>query len=156
MAEIPLLKAGQQDFVKVWQRAVVEKFGTHSGQNRRHRADDMAVIDEDGISYQERIGRWTRESFRDISDCSFWRSLVIGHCTRGPVHHLMCWLQGEKGQGKGKLVELVASKAHAVMNEWTAMIEDGIAETTWDRLLGTFDPEECAAISLWTSIAVLH
>jgi len=51
--------------------------------------------DPEGEGYRAKLGRWRREALAAANDVSVWRKMAMTHVCRGPVMHLVHWLEAE-------------------------------------------------------------
>ena len=78
-------------------------------------------VDEDEETYQEKHGRWLRETLQALNGNAFWLCVSIAHTSRQPVIHFEHWLQSKPER---LMVELVCGKADMIWDEWNQMLWD--------------------------------
>ena len=118
------------------------------------KGDALAADDGDeGEDYAERMSRWLRESLQALRDIDFWRSLMVGSISRGPLFHAQRWLQGgDAGEQTptdqtskmlgSKMPDFVNKRAEAFGREFEDLLRDSKFEVTWMALLKITDGDD--------------
>ena len=92
------------------------------------------------------MSRWLRELLQALRDIDFWRSLLVGSISRGPLFHAQRWLQGgDAGEQTptdqtskmlgSKMPDFVNKRAEAFGREFEDLLRDSKFEVTWMALL---------------------
>ena len=103
--------------------------------------------------YSKKIGRWIRESDKDMHSRSFWRDVYSCHHSRSPATHMENFLQANAG--KPIMTALVTCEAENIGREWEFLLSDAAAESVWGPYLA-FAPENSdeAVLAHWLGLAV--
>ena len=75
---------------------------------KQRRAEHGVLADDDG--YEEKISKWKSNALAALESSDWWAQLVVLHVSRGPVMHLIMWLQSKEA----RMLALIHEKARAV------------------------------------------
>ena len=107
---------------------------------------DAALLDDDTKIFIKRMGRWTAESLKDMTNSDLWRWLVVGYVSRAPLTGWHAWLMKHPRQ----LPLFVCRKARKVKAEWDSLLDDAKSAILREKLLHLVTDEDK---HIWTSTA---
>lgn len=136
-------------------------------------ADPDALVQfEEMRAYKHKMGRWSRDVLASTDDLLLWIVMDMAWKSRGPVEHLIKFIQSQHGGSKieselggsdaesevgpsGAIFKLVTGKASKMFDEFSSMLGD---PTFWNakdvQLLDpALQPEVCA---LGTALVLCH
>jgi hypothetical protein len=99
---------------------------------------DGTLLGETTAQYSARMGRWRQGALASLADVLFWGEVLIAHVCRGPVMHVMHWLQQsaasrDRGVDGGPALELLTSRLPMLQSECSQLLQ-GVAQ--WSGLQG--------------------
>jgi hypothetical protein len=95
---------------------------------KQRRAEHGVLADDDG--YEEKISKWKSNALAALESSDWWAQLVVLHVSRGPVMHLIMWLQSKEA----RMLALIHEKASAV-EDFTRETSSTHVRAVWQRSL---------------------